>query len=86
MFRGLIDFAMISKVCDVPYGDFFENHERWLVLSNFNSSRKCILRAIDKIVFVKSTLFESRIKTRTKEDMVKYFKEWECMARERGFF
>eukprot|EP00353_Schmidingerella_taraikaensis_P017940 CAMPEP_0185618084 /NCGR_PEP_ID=MMETSP0436-20130131/45753_1 /TAXON_ID=626734 ORGANISM="Favella taraikaensis, Strain Fe Narragansett Bay" /NCGR_SAMPLE_ID=MMETSP0436 /ASSEMBLY_ACC=CAM_ASM_000390 /LENGTH=46 /DNA_ID= /DNA_START= /DNA_END= /DNA_ORIENTATION= len=46
---------MVSKVFDVPYGDHFEHHETWVVLSSSDTALKCILRTSDRVKMLKST-------------------------------
>ena len=67
---------MVSKVTDVPYGDHFEHHEVWTVLSTSNTAVKCILRTTDRVKMLKSTFFESRIRSRSKEEFLVYFANW----------
>lgn len=76
----------MTKVLDVPYGDHFENREKWLVVSKSNRHRKCILRASNTVHFVKSTFFRSKIESRTNIDMVTYFNDWFKIAKERDHF
>lgn len=43
LFRGKLVWKMVSKVFDVPYGDHFEHHETWKVLSTSDTAVRCIL-------------------------------------------
>jgi len=76
---------MVSKVFDVPYGDHFEHHETWVVLSSSDTALKCILRTSDRVKMLKSTFFESRIRSRSKEEFIEYFAKWVAAITERGY-
>ena len=67
---------MVTKVFDVPYGDHFEHHEKWTILSISDTALRCIVRPTDTVKFLKSTFFESRIRTRSKEEFLDYFAKW----------
>ena len=76
---------MVTNVGDVPYGDHFEHHEKWTVLSTSNTAIKCVLRATDRVKMLKSTFFESRIRTRSKEEFLEYFANWFKAIEKKGF-
>lgn len=76
---------MVSNVLDVPYGDHFEHHENWTLLSTSDTAVKCILRPTDTLKMLKSTFFESRIRTRSKEEFIEYFGKWVKSVDERGY-
>ena len=82
---GLIKWNMVSKVTDVPYGDHFEHHESWTIMSTTNTAIKCIVRPTDKVKMIKSTFFESRIRSRSKVEFIEYFAKWMAAVKERGF-
>ena len=75
----------MTKVHDVPYGDHFEHHEKWTLLSTSDTALKCILRTTDRVKMLKSTFFESRIRTRSKEEFIEYFAKWVAAISERGY-
>ena len=85
LISGLIKWTMVSKVTDVPYGDHFEHHECWTILSTSNTAVKCIVRPTDKVKMIKSTFFESRIRSRSKDEFIEYFAKWMAAVKERGF-
>ena len=83
--RGKLVWRMVSKVFDVPYGDHFEHQETWTVLSTSDTAIRCILRTTDKLNMLKSTFFESRIRSRSKEEFLEYFAKWVASITERGY-
>ena len=78
-------WKMATKVFDVPYGDHFEHHEKWTVLSTSDTAIKCILRTTDTLIMLKSTFFEGRIRSRSKEEFIEYFAKWIAAITERGY-
>ena len=76
---------MTSKVSDVPYGDHFEHLENWTVLSTSDTAVKCILRVTDRLKMLKSTFFEGRIRSRSKEEFLAYFANWAKAIEARGY-
>jgi len=76
---------MVSKVMDVPYGDHFEHHETWTILSTSDTAIKCIVRATDTVRMLKSTMFEGRIRSRSKDEFIAYFAKWIKAVTERGY-
>ena len=76
---------MVSKVLDVPFGTHFEHHETWSILSTSDTAIKSILRVTDRVKFLKSTIFESKIRSRSKEEFVMYFDKWIKAVEERGY-
>ena len=46
---GKMTWEMVTNVFDVPYGDHFEHHETWTLLSTSDTAVKTILRAADKL-------------------------------------
>jgi len=84
--KGVLIWKHTSKCLDVPYGDHFYQEETWTVLSTSDTVERCVLRAVNKIVWVKSTMFfEGKIRGRATEDMIKYFTKWNAWITERGF-
>ena len=55
-------------------------------MSDHPDSNKCLLRVAINIVFVKSTLFKSRINTKTLEGMKENIESWVKLAKDLGFF
>lgn len=56
------------------------------MLSTSNTVGRCVLRAVNKIVWVKSTMFfEGKIRGRATEDMKAYFTKWMKAITERGY-
>ena len=53
---------MDSKTVEAPYSDTFYGKECWIVVSESETSNKCIFLKFMKIVFVKHTFFESKIR------------------------
>ena len=76
---------MVSKVLDVPFGTHFEHHETWTILSTTDTAIKSILRVTDRVKFLKSTIFESKIRSRSKEEFEGYYAKWIKTVEERGF-
>lgn len=70
---------------DVPYGDHFEHHENWTIISTSNTAIKCIVRPTDRVKMLKSTVFESSIRSRSKTEFIEYFAKWMKAIEERGF-
>ena len=70
---------------DVPYGDYFKHHECWTVISTSDTAVKCIVRATDRVKMIKSTYFESKIRKRSKEELIEYFAKWMNAVKERGY-
>ena len=80
-----MQWEMVSKVTDVPYGDHFEHHENWTIISTSDTAVKCIVRPTDRVKMLKSTMFESRIRSRSKDEFIEYFAKWMKAVQERGF-
>ena len=76
---------MISKVLDVPYGNHFEHHESWTVLSTSDTAIKCILRGSDRLKMLQKTMFEGQIRSRSEKDFLDYFAKWMKAIEEKGF-
>ena len=75
---------MVSQVSDVPYGYHFEHQECWTVLSTSDTAIKCICRNTDTVKMLKSTLFEGRIRARSKTEFIAYFAAWMKAVEDRG--
>ena len=82
---GKLTWEMVTNVFDVPYGDHFEHHETWTLLSTSDTAVKTILRAADKLCMKKSTFFEGSIRSRSKEEFIAYFAKWLKAIEERGY-
>ena len=85
LIRGYLSWTMVSKVTDVPYGDHFEHHECWTVMSTSDTAVRCIVRPTDRVKMIKSTFFESRIRKRSKDEFIEYFAKWINAVKERGY-
>ena len=82
---GKLTWEMVTNVFDVPYGDHFEHHETWTLLSTSDTAVKSILRAADKLKMKKSTFFEGSIRSRSKEEFIAYFAKWMAAIEEKGY-
>jgi hypothetical protein len=82
---GLMIWRMKSQALEVPYGNSFFNYESWRIVSTSDTAVKCILRASDLIDFVKSTFFESKIRSRSGEEYIEHFKFWRACIDKRGY-
>ena len=78
-------WMMVTKVSDVPYGDHFEHHEKWTILSTSDTALQCIVRPTDRVKMLKSTYFEGRIRSRSKDEFIEYFAKWRTAITERGY-
>ena len=85
LIRGVLNYQSIMKLPDIPYGDHYTQHETWTVISSSDTATKCILRGAGSMAFTKPTVFESKITERSKDEMVKNFKLWCTVMKERGF-
>lgn len=74
-----------SRTLDVPYGDHFYMKENLFVLAPSENSVKVIMRSENCCVFVKSTIFKSKILSRSIEDIKAYFNHWLQAIETRGF-
>ena len=75
----------MTRIPDVPYGDHYTQNETWTVLSSSDTAIRCILRAAGNMTFTKPTVFESKITTRSKDEMTEHFNMWCTEIKERGF-
>jgi hypothetical protein len=57
----MIEVTYENRTPDVPYGDHFFHKETWIILAPNENYPKIILRSHNNIVFVKSTMFKSKI-------------------------
>eukprot|EP00347_Sterkiella_histriomuscorum_P016954 403351216 len=76
---------MQNKSLDIPYADCFYIEEKWWIISEKPNANKCVLRVAINIVFVKSTLFKSRITSKTQEGMKENIENWCKLAQEGGY-
>jgi hypothetical protein len=58
-----ISIRVFNATRDVPYSDYFNLEENWVIYSPVANSNKCIIRFSVNVLFKKSTMFKSRIET-----------------------
>lgn len=75
---------VISKSRDVPYCDCFYIEEEWHVASMPNGNNSCCFKVSFIIVFVKSTMMQSIIKSNTVSEQTNFWNGWNTMMKEKG--
>lgn len=74
-----------NRTLDVPYGDHFYHSERWFIVAPHENSPRCIFRSHNVIVFLKSTMFKSKIQVRSQEELKSYFQNWLKQIEDLGY-
>ena len=73
-----------TKTFDAPYCDTFVCKESWVILSSSETSRRCAVKKMIKIHFVKSTFFKGKIQARAEEGMLESVKKWKLHSQSQG--
>jgi hypothetical protein len=60
----------------VPYSDYFNLEENWLITSTDGQAEKCIVRLSAYVIFKKSTLFKGKIENNNISSATANFQHW----------
>lgn len=76
---------VISKSREVPYCDCFYIEEEWYVASMPNGHNSCCFKVSFIIVFVKSTMMQSIIKSNTVSEQTNFWNGWNSIMKSYNF-
>ena len=80
-----LEYYTIGAQPEIPYGDSFFVHDRWVVRSTSDQGRRCLLRVFGRVEFVKNPFFKSKIEKGGIDGLHEYLRNWTAAIGKRGY-
>ena len=80
-----VEYYTIGAQPEIPYGDSFFVHDRWVLRSTSDQGRRCVLRVFGRVEFVKNPFFKSKIEKGGIDGLHEYLRNWTAAIGKRGY-